>query len=142
MTTYTLKSNGKVTRRSVDLNNPIRWEDAGEINNNENLYEVVTVSTGHILHYKSEFRADGYSLGNLLYSLPLAPGQKKEIVITDSSHRFIGTEQQRLSQSESLANDLLSEHDIVDRIAGNIGEQLAGSSTADMGGVSAHPTRT
>ena len=37
----------------------------------------MTVSTGHVLHYKSEFRADGYSLGGLLYSLALAPGQKK-----------------------------------------------------------------
>ena len=40
--------------------------------------QAVSVATGHILHYKVEFKADGYSLGDLVYSLPLAPGQKKE----------------------------------------------------------------
>ena len=43
--------------------------------------QAVSVATGHILHYKALFKADGYSLGDLVYSLPLAPGQKKEIVV-------------------------------------------------------------
>jgi hypothetical protein len=133
---YQLTNKGKITRRRIDLNNPIQWEDVSSIGANQVLYEAVTVATGHILHYKSEFRADGYSLGNLLYSLPLAPGQKKEIVIIDSSHSFRGTETQALSQSERLASDLMSERDIVDQIGGDIGERVAGSSEAETGGVS------
>jgi len=134
--TYTLTNRGKVTRHRIDLNNQIQWEDASSAGREQVLYEAVTVSTGHVLHYKSEFRADGYSLGNLLYSLPLAPGQKKEIAIIDASHAFRGTETQALSQSEQLAADLVSERDITDQIGGNIGEQLAGSSEASTGGVS------
>ncbi|KAK6527387.1 hypothetical protein TWF281_010567 [Arthrobotrys megalospora] len=134
---YQLTNLGKITRRRIDLNNPIRWEDVSGVGANETLYEAVTVATGHVLHYKSEFRADGYSLGNLLYSLPLAPGQKKEIVIIDSSHSFRGSEAQFLSQTEHLASDLVSERDVIDQIGGNIGEQLAGSSEADTGGVAA-----
>ncbi|KAH0543416.1 hypothetical protein FGG08_002274 [Glutinoglossum americanum] len=137
MVSYQLTSHGKISRRLVDLNNPIKWQDASATGSDESLYEAVTVSTGHVLHYKSEFRADGYSLGDLLYSLPLAPGQKKEIVIFDSSHSFRGSETQSLSQTERLASDLLSERDIVDQIGGNIGEQLAGSSEATTEGVSA-----
>ena len=132
---YQLISQCKVSRRNIDLDNPIKWEDiSGSVD--ETLYEAVTISTGHVLHYKSEFRADGYSLGDLLYALPLAPGQKKEIVILDSNHLFQGSESQGLSQQEQLRNDLLSERDIVDQIAGNIGERLSGSSEANTAGIS------
>ncbi|KAK2593567.1 hypothetical protein QQS21_008742 [Conoideocrella luteorostrata] len=104
---------------------------------NVSVYQAVTVATGHILHYKSEFKADGYSLGDLLYSVPLAPGQKKQIVIFDASHSFSGSEDQNISQAESLASNLLSERSIVDQIAGNIGENLRGQSDATTAGISA-----
>ena len=134
--TFSQKAQGKVTRRRIDLNNPVKWEDiTGSAN--QTLYEAVTVSTGHVLHYKTEFRADGYSLGNLLYALPLAPGQKKEVVILDTSRSFRGSETQSLTMEERLRNDLVSERDIVDEIGGNIGERLAGSSEATTAGVSA-----
>ena len=97
----------------------------------------MTISTGHVLTYKSEFRADGYSLGNLLYSLPLAPGQKKQIVTFDSSHSLRGSESQSLTQTERLAASLTSEREVVDDIAGNIGETLHGTSDAGTSGVSA-----
>ncbi|KAI9784185.1 MAG: hypothetical protein M1839_002691 [Geoglossum umbratile] len=135
-TIYRLTRKGKIKRNLIDVNNPIEWEDVDEVGEVD-LYQAVTVSTGHILYYKSEFRADGYSLGDLTYSLPLAPGQKKEIVVIDSSHALVGTETQNMSQSEQLASDLVNERDIVDTVAGNIGEQLAGQSSADTWGVSA-----
>src|SRR5690242_20751953 len=124
-TVYSLVGGAKKRQRKpADLDNLVVWQDDDQ---DMTLYEAVTVATGHILHYKSEFRADGYSLGNLLYSLPLAPGQKKEISIMDSSHIFRGTESQALSQTERLAADLVSERDIVDQIGGDIGERMAGS---------------
>jgi hypothetical protein len=70
--------------------------------------QAVSVATGHILHYKVLFKADGYSLGDLLYSLPLAPGQKKEIVVFDAMHTLAGAEAQSLSQNERLAMGLVT----------------------------------
>jgi hypothetical protein len=134
---YKLTLGGKVQRRLVDLNNPIQWQDVSEIQANLMVYQAVTVSTGHVLYYKSEFRSDGYSLGSLLYSLPLAPGQKREIVTIDSSHSLLGTESQAASQTEQLASDLVNSRNIVDQIAGNIGEQLQGQSQASTSGFSA-----
>jgi hypothetical protein len=99
--------------------------------------QAVSVATGHILHYKAVVKADGYSLGDLIYSLPLAPGQKKEIVVMDSSHTLVGAETQSISQNEQLAMGLVSERDIVDQLTGNISESLRGSSTADTRGISA-----
>jgi len=135
---YQLAPNGKVKRGMIDLDNPVRWQDGDDMASTElTVYQSVTVATGVILYYKSEFRADGYSLGDLIYSLPLAPGQKKQIVVVDASSTMAGAESQNLSQSDSLANSLLSERSIIDNIAGNIGETLQGQSNASTSGVSA-----
>ena len=99
--------------------------------------QAVTVATGHILHYKAELKADGYSLGDLLYSLPLAPGQKKEIVVFDATHTLVGAESQSLAQNERLAMGLINERDITSQLAGRISESLRGSSNANTSGISA-----
>ena len=134
---YELELSGKVERKMIDLDNLIKWQDTWEDSLDANVYQAVTVATGHVLTYKSEFRADGYSLGELLHSLPLAPGQKKQIVTIDSTHAFRGSEDQSLTASERLANSLVSEREVVDDIAGNIGEQIRGSSDANTSGISA-----
>ena len=97
----------------------------------------MSVATGHVLHYRSQFRADGYSLGDLLYSLPLAPGQKKQIVVFDSSHSLQGAESQQLSLGERLAANLLSDREVTDRLGGSLSEGLRGTSKAGTEGVSA-----
>jgi len=127
----------KIKRAPVDLNNPISWQDTPDKSANVSLYQAVTVATGHILHYKSEFKSDGYSMGDLLYSLPLAPGQKKQIVVFDSFHKLQGAESQSLSQGERLAAGIIDERDITDQLGGSIAEAMAGSSSAETAGVSA-----
>jgi hypothetical protein len=127
----------RIKRAPVDIDNPIRWQDAPDANANLSLYQSLTVATGHVLHYKAEFKADGYSLGNLLYSLGLAPGQKKQIVVIDSAHTLEAAESQTITQGESLAANLLNERSVTDQLAGRIDEALRGSSSASTGGVSA-----
>lgn len=127
----------KIKRAGVDLNNPVMWQDAPDSHSNLSLYQAVTVATGHILHYKSEFKADGYSLGDLLYSLPLAPGQKKQIVVIDSSHSLRAKESQSLTQGERLAANLTDDREIATQLGGGINESLRGSSDATTSGVSA-----
>jgi hypothetical protein len=127
----------KITRKPVDLGNPIRWQDAPDDHNNLSLYQAVTVATGHVLHYSVTTKADGYSLGELLQSLPLAPGQKKQIVVFEQTHTLTGSETQRLSQRESLAASLVNDVDITDTLAGNLSESTRGGSSASTGGVSA-----
>jgi hypothetical protein len=124
----------KRLRQRVDLDNLVAWQDDEE---NMTLYQAVTVATGHVLHYKSEFKADGYSLGDVVYSLPLAPGQKKEIVVLDASHRLMGTESQTLSQGERLAAGIFDERTIISNLGGRIAESLRGASSANTSGISA-----
>ena len=124
----------KRVRERVDLDNLVAWQDDEKT---MTLYEAVTVATGHVLHYKCEFKADGYSLGDLAYSLPLAPGQKKEIVVFDASHRLMATESQALSQTERLAASIIDERAIISGLGGYVGESLRGASSANTSGVSA-----
>jgi len=135
---FELKCDQKIIQRAaVDIDNPIRWQDAPGFGENLTIYQSVSVATGHVLHYKSVFKADGYSLGNLLYSLALAPGQKKQIVVIDSAHSIQAAESQNIVQGESLAVSLLNERSITDQLGGNINEAMRGSSSASTGGISA-----
>lgn len=126
-----------IKRSPVDFNNPIKWQDAPDNKDDLSLYQAVTVATGHILHYKTVTKADGYSLGNLLYSLALAPGQKKQIVMIESTHSLQGFETQNIIQGEELEASLHYGRDINDLLSGNINEALSGRSSASTSGVSA-----
>lgn len=127
----------KVVRSAIDLDNPVLWRDAPDSGDNLSLYQAVTVATGHILWFRSVFKADGYSLGDLVYSLPLAPGQKKQIVSYDVANTLSAAETQRLSQGESLAASLFEDRMITDELSGSIDEQVSGRSSASTAGVSA-----
>lgn len=132
-----------LTRRPVSLTNPIEWQSAPEPTGHDpsaasaSFAQAVSVATGHILHYKALFKADGYSLGDLVYSLPLAPGQKKEIVVFDATQSMVGAETQQLTQNERLAMGLVDERDITSALAGSIAESLSGRSSANTSGISA-----
>ena len=134
---FTLSGGAKlIKRRAIGLANPVRWQDAPDAGAALNFYQTVSVATGHILHYKSQFRADGYSLGDLLYSLPLAPGQKKQIAMFDASHRLTGSETQQISVGEQLAANLVNDRSVADQLGGSIGEGLKGNSNAHTEGMS------
>ena len=117
--TYTLAGGMvKQQRQPIDLDNPVRWQDAPEAGDSLSFYQAVTVATGHILWFRSVFKADGYSMGDLVYSLPLAPGQKKQIVSYDVANTLSAAEAQQLTQGESLAAALLDDRTIVDELSG------------------------
>jgi hypothetical protein len=80
-TEYLLTRVGKVERQLVDWDNSIHCDDVLSCAEEDMEFsQSETVAVGHVLYFKSEFKADGYSLGDLVYSLPLAPGQKKQVV--------------------------------------------------------------
>lgn len=138
MTTFELTGGtSKIGRKAIDLANPVRWQDAPDDHANLSLYQAVTIATGHVLHYKSVFKADGYSLGDLLYSLALAPGQKKEIVVFDASHSLQAQESQQVSQRENLSALIVDDREILDQLGGSMNESMRGSSSAHTSGVSA-----
>jgi len=116
-------------RLTLDNDNAVDWDK------NPTIYEAVSISHGHLLNFKQEWFADGYSMGDLLYSLPLAPGQKKQIVVFDWDRKDSASNSQRLDYQESLYNSLSRDRDINEIANATVNEQMHGDSEASTWGV-------
>jgi hypothetical protein len=111
-------------RAPVSLTNPIDWDDTPTI------YQATSVAHGHILTLKQVWRADGYSLGDLLYSLPLAPCQKKEIAVIDWDRRAVTARLESRTATESLQAGISRDRDISEIISTNLTESVRAGSSA------------
>src|SRR5690606_23056448 len=87
-----------------------------------------------LLNFKQEWYSDGYSLGDLLYSLPLAPGQKKQIVGFDWDRKDSAANTQQLDYQESLYNSLSRDRAVNEVANASLSEKSFGGSLAAAGG--------
>ncbi len=110
-------------RGPLTATNSIDWDS-----DEPHFYEATTIANGHLLHFKQVWRADGYSLGDLLYSLPLAPGQKKQIAVVDWERREVAQRSESLSESEGLQNLLTRDRDISEIVDTTLSEHMHGDS--------------
>lgn len=121
-----LRSN--TSRVVLDADNPIDWDDTPTI------YLAIDLAFGHILTYKEIWRADGYSLGDLLYSLPLAPGQRRRIAVVDWERKTSAARDERLEVEEELDAILSRDRDIMEIVGSNLHEETkAGSKNRTWG---------
>lgn len=120
---------GRVTppppgRTVLDGRNGIDWDD------DPTVYQAVTIAHGHLLRFKQEWVADGYSLGDLLYSLPLAPAQRKIVAIVDWERREQATRVESATATEQLQATLSRDRDITDVVRGAVTENSSGGSSS------------
>lgn len=99
-------------------------------------YQATTIAHGHLLSIKQVWRADGYSYGDLLYSLPLAPGQQKLISVLDWTSSDVDERRAARETRESLAAELSHDRDISDIIRSSLSERIDARSHADTASVS------
>ncbi len=104
--------------------NQIDWDD------DPTIYQAASIAHGHLLHFKQEWIPDGYSIGDLVYSLPLAPGQKKQIAVLDWERRESAARSQELSYEETLNNTLIRDRDISEVVSATLSENIKGNSSA------------
>lgn len=121
----------KPGRVHLDNQNEIDWDEKPTI------YQAVSIAHGHLLHFKQEWFHDGYSLGDLLYSLPLAPGQKKQIVVLDWERKESAANIQELDFQESLFNSLSRDRDVSEVARATLDENIRASSEASTWGIGA-----
>lgn len=111
-------------RSDLDCETPVDWDLSPTI------YQACTVAHGHVLNYRQDWVADGYSLGDLVYSLPLAPCQKKNIVVVDWERRETAARQESLEEEEQLSAFLSRDRDISEVVRGVVSEEMEASSSA------------
>ncbi|HET8711011.1 MAG TPA: helix-hairpin-helix domain-containing protein, partial [Spongiibacteraceae bacterium] len=112
-------------RSRMDCRHAVDWDFEPTI------YQACTIAHGHLLHFKQEWIADGYSMGRLLYSLPLAPGQKKQIAVLDWERRESAVRQESLEEEESLTATLSRDRDIGEMVNSVLTESSRGGSSAN-----------
>lgn len=117
---------GSHGRIDVDSGHRIDWDDS------PTLYQNTSIAHGHILHIKQIWRADGYSMGDLLYSLPLAPCQKKQIAIFDWGRSETSGRSESLTAEEHLTSHLSRDRDVTDIINTSLSEQMKGGSESQL----------
>jgi hypothetical protein len=116
-------------RTALDAAHPVDWDDTPTI------YQATTVSHGHVLQYRQVWRADGYSLGDLLHSLPLAPGQKRQIAVLDWERRTSSARTESLEEEEQLDAFLSRDRDVSEIVGSQFQEEIAGGSRSSSWGV-------
>lgn len=117
-----------IGRHQLNSKNVIDWDE------DPTIYQATTLAHGHILQFKQEWESDGYSFGDLLYSLPLAPGQKKQIVVYDWDREDHSARRESRMYQESLYNSLSSDRDVNEVVRGVLTENIRGGSKASTGG--------
>ena len=121
---------GKPPGRDVlNEDNPVDWDSTPEF------FQATTIAHGHMLHFKQSWKADGYSLGDLVKSIPLAPCQKKQIVVLDWERRDEATRSESLIETEELAASLSRDRDINEIANAAFHENIAGESRANTSAV-------
>src|SRR3954453_8303657 len=109
-----------LTRTRLTWDNPVDWDST------PTLYEAATVAHGHLLHFKQVWYADGYSLGDLLYSLPLAPGQKKLVSVVDWERRETTARNEVTTGREGLEAFSARDRDLGEVVTGALTESVKG----------------
>jgi len=117
----------------VELNDkrPIDWDSTPR------LYQAVTFAHGHLLHFKQTWYADGYSLGDLLYSLPLGPGQKKMVSVLDWERREQNARTETTTFGEQLNASMGHDRDLSEVVTGALTESSRGGSKSTSVGIGA-----
>lgn len=116
-------------RTPLDCRRSIDWD------HEPTLYQACTIAHGHVLRFKQEWVADGYSMGNLLYSLPLAPGQKKQIAVVDWERRETAARTEELVSREALEAEISRDRDINEIVSGTVNESVRGGSRSTTGSI-------
>jgi hypothetical protein len=96
--------------------------------------ESMELGYGHLLRFRQSWKAHGYTLGDLLYSLPLAPGQKKQIAVVDWERREAASRTETAELRDQLTNSLVRDRDVSDIVRATLVERLQGSSLSIAGG--------
>ncbi|MEU9918995.1 papain-like cysteine protease family protein [Streptomyces sp. NPDC051001] len=98
-------------------------------------FQATTIAHGHLLTFKQVWKADGYSQGDLLYSLPLAPGQQKLVSVLDWTRQEVTARRSERLETEELTADLDHDRDVTDIIRSTLRESMDATSHADSSSV-------
>ena len=135
--TVTITHTAKEMQKKEEITQPLAMPTLLGNAANPNASGFNSVHTGVRLTHQQVWRLKGISLGNLVHSLTLAPGEATKVVVQDWSSSQTGNRNESLSQNEASSssnNDSRAVEEIQNSTAQ---EALTGSSTNRAKSVSA-----
>lgn len=115
-------------RQPATKDNAVQWDAVPKT------VQAATIAHGHLLEFRQQWKAAGYSLGDLLYSLPLAPGQKRRMVILDWDRQETGIRQESRTFREDFSATLARDRDVAEIVNSTVTESIRGGSSANTWG--------
>ena len=109
-------------RRNVNVENEIDWD------NNPTVYHNTTIAHGHVLHLKQIWKNAGYSLGKILNSIALLPGQQKNIAVMEWNRTNISARTEDQTNIEELSANLSRDRDVSEVMNSAFSENIRASS--------------
>jgi hypothetical protein len=95
------------------------------------------VRLGYAVQYNSEWFPLGHSLGQISYSLPLAPGEKIKIAVVDWSRRDAAKRTEQTTEKEDLDHAAVRDRSLSEAVHMVVRESQSGSSFMAGGALSA-----
>lgn len=118
-------------RTPVGKDNPIPWEQGGLS------YQAASIARGHVLNWRMRWRSNGYSLGDVLKSLTLAPRQTRRVVQLDWRRSEAARREEDSDYAERVGRTTLRDRDYADAVQSNLNEWSSGRSQSSQTGVAA-----
>lgn len=96
--------------------------------------QASSLAYGHILEHRVRWRNNGYSLGNVLYSLALAPRQTKRILTVHSEVRDTARRVEVTTASEQITQSTTKDYSYLDAVEAGLSEWAKGGSSSSTTG--------
>lgn len=116
-------------RRPVSPQAPIEWEG------DPTIYQAASVAGGHVLEWRVQWRSNGYSLGDVAYTLTLAPRQTRRIARVSWRRRERAVRREVTEAREQVSQTTLRERDYNDAVQSSLSEWSKGGSESSTTGV-------
>lgn len=83
--------------------------EQGTISDEETVPMAGTLGLGYVVRFAQKWTPAGLSLGNLVYSLPLAPGEQQRIAVFEQTQTMTTTEFETLTDEEQMRFEQLND---------------------------------
>lgn len=126
------KTSYKVKDRfELSGNNLVDWDETPLC------FQAVTLAFGHLIQYRQRFYSNGYSLGNIITTEGLAPGQVKKIAILDWKRSQTSNRSEQLDYRDELEASTDHTQDFEELQSAMLNENSAGGSSSKVSSTTA-----
>lgn len=122
-----------IRREKKDDGTPVAAVGSAALSRNVNVSDALksqapAIRFGEILEFQQNWYSLGHSLGEIKYSLPLAPGESVQLAVIEWSREDLASRTDKIRATEFLDHDLRRDRAIEDTVDAALKEEQGGNS--------------